>query len=312
MRICSLLPGATEVVAALGLADHLVGISHECDYPPGLTAPVMVEPVILSDGLSSEEIDRQVRAASAEAHSLYRLREAALAQARPDLIIVQDLCDVCAITPAYLDRVVLGLTPSPSVLKLHPQTLADCMADIERIGAAVGRDREAHRLAEQLRRELDDIHRQVSRAAAARPRVACLEWLSPLYIAGHWVPDMVQQAGGTALLSESGTPSRRITWNELLAARPDTLVIMPCGFTQERAAQEFQAVAGERQWKDLVDSVDGRVHIVDALSYFSRPGPRLLDGVAHLASLLHPSLEVRTASRLPLSSIATNPKSFST
>ena len=311
MRICSLLPGATEVVAALGLADHLVGISHECDYPPGLTAPVMVEPIIQSDGLSSAEIDRQVRAASAEAHSLYRLREAALAAARPDLIIVQDLCDVCAITPAYLDRVVLGLTPRPAVLKLHPQTLAECLADIERIGTAVGRKLEARRLIEQLGQQMDEIHRQVNHGGATRPRVACLEWLSPLYIAGHWVPDMVHQAGGIALLSASGAPSQRITWDDLVAARPDTLIIMPCGFTQERAAREFQTVAGEPHWKTLLEAVDGRVHIVDALSYFSRPGPRLVNGVSHLASLLHPSLGPRTSTRESVSSTVTDRGSFS-
>lgn len=296
MRICSLLPGATEVVAALGLADHLVGISHECDYPPGLAAPVMVEAVIQGNDLSSEEIDRRVRAALAETHSLYRLRESALAAARPDLIIVQDLCDVCAVTPAQLERAILRLTPPPGLLKLHPQTLTDCFGDVERIGAAVGRARHAQCLTDRLRRRIEDIRRQMDTVATSRPRVACLEWLSPLYIAGHWVPDMVQQAGGMALLSESGAPSRRITWDELYAARPDVVVLMPCGFTRERAAHEFATVSDAPQWQTLMEAVHGRIHIVDALSYFSRPGPRLVDGVAQLTALLHPSLHIRDAS----------------
>lgn len=289
MRICSFLPGATEIVAALGLADQLVGISHECDYPPGLSAPVMIEPVIESDGLSSKEIDRTVRTAAKEHHSLYRISATALAEARPDLIILQDLCDVCAITPAQLDRILPTLAPRPRLLRLHPRTLSDTFADILRIGSAVDREAEARRFADHLQRAVAAIrHRAAS--GRFRPRVACLEWLSPLYIAGHWVPDMVDIAGGLSVLSESGAPSRRITWDELTAASPDMVVIMPCGFTRERAMAEFNDLASQPKWQRLSAVQNRHIHVVDALSYFSRPGPRLVDGAVQLAALLHPGV----------------------
>ena len=287
MRICSLLPGATEIVAALGLADHLVGISHECDFPPGLSAPVLVEPVIQTEGLSSEEIDRRVRAAALGDHGLYRLSEPALAAARPDLIILQDLCDVCAVTPAEVDRIVRTLTPRPRVMKLHPHRLADIFEEIVRIGSAVDREAEAAQLTNRLQQVLEAT-RHRTRSVKPRPRVACLEWLGPLYIAGHWVPDMVEIAGGDAVLGNDGAPSRRITWDELVAAAPDDIVIMPCGFTRERAIAEFTRVADQPEWRALPAVRSGRVHFVDALSHFSRPGPRLVDGVLQLAALLHP------------------------
>jgi iron complex transport system substrate-binding protein len=287
MRICSLLPGATEIVAALGLADHLVGISHECDFPPGLSAPVLVEPVIRTEGLSSEEIDHQVRAAALGNHSLYRLSESALAAARPDLIILQDLCDVCAVTPAEVDRIVHTLTPPPRVMKLHPHRLGDIFDEIVQIGSAVDREAEAAQLTNRLQQALEAT-RHRTRSVKPRPRVACLEWLGPLYIAGHWVPDMVEIAGGDAVLGDDGAPSRRITWDELVAAAPDDIVIMPCGFTRERAIAEFTRVADQPEWRALPAVRSGRVHFVDALSHFSRPGPRLVDGVLQLAVLLHP------------------------
>jgi iron complex transport system substrate-binding protein len=275
-------------VAALGRADDLVGISHECDYPPGLSAPVLVEPVIRSDSLSSEEIDRQVRAAAVQNHSLYRLSESALAAVRPDLVILQDLCDVCAVTPTQVDRILSTLTPRPRVLKLHPLRLTDTLDDILRIGSAIERDAEAAQLTSRLQQALHGIcHRAGSES---RPRVACLEWLDPLYIAGHWVPDMVELAGGIAVLTEAGAPSRRITWDELTAAAPDVLVIMPCGFPRERACAEFTRISAEPQWGAVPAVQSGRVLVVDALSYFSRPGPRLVDGVLQLAAFLYPDL----------------------
>jgi iron complex transport system substrate-binding protein len=289
MRICSLLPGATETVAALGLADQLVGISHECDYPPGLAAPVLVEPAIRGEGLSSEDIDRRVRAAAAENHSLYQLSESAFVAARPDLIILQDLCDVCAVTPAQVDHLLATLAPRPRLLKLHPRRLSDIFDDILRIGSAVHREAEAAQLTNHLQQALDATRHRVG-PSRTRPRVACLEWLAPLYIAGHWVPDMVDIAGGVAVLNDGGALSRRITWDELTAASPDVIVVMPCGFTREQALAEFNRVASEPAWHALPAIRSGRVHVVDALSYFSRPGPRLVDGVLQLAACLHPEI----------------------
>ena len=294
MRICSLLPGATEIVAALGLADQLVGISHECDYPRGLSAPVVVEPVIQTEGIPSAEIDRRVRTAAAEHQSLYRLSASLLVAAHPDLIIIQDLCDVCAITPQELDGLLRRLIPSPRILKLHPRTLNDIFSDILLIGSTVEKEPEARHLSDSLRQVVAAIrHRAAS--AKTRPRVACLEWLSPLYIAGHWVPDMVDSAGGIAVLTDSGAASRRITWDELRAALPDVILIMPCGFTRERAADEFNRIVNQPDWQELPAIQKGQFHIVDALSYFSRPGPRLVSGIAQLAALLHPRIWPRGA-----------------
>jgi iron complex transport system substrate-binding protein len=290
MRICSLLPGATEVVAALGLRDQLVGISHECDYPPGLSAPVIVEPAIRSeDALTSDEIDRRVRDAVQQGDRLYKLSESALVAARPDLIILQDLCDVCAVVPSQLEEALLSLTPRPRVLKLHPRTLEDVFADILRIGCEVARGPEAKRLVDNLRQTVAAVRHRVA-SSLIRPRVACLEWLSPLYIAGHWVPDMVDIAGGTAVLTESGAPSRRITWDELTAASAEVIIVLPCGFSKERAGAEWERVAAEPEWRDFPAVRQGHVHVVDALAYFSRPGPRLVEGVSQLSACFHPTL----------------------
>jgi iron complex transport system substrate-binding protein len=249
----------------------------------------MVDPLVESVRLSSAEIDAQVRTALDEQGGLYRLREPSLAEAHPDLIIVQDLCHVCAVTPSQLHRVIDSLSPQPRVLTLNPQSLEDVLVDIERIGSAVDQRDTAQQLVADLRRRLAEIERQVN-PAQKRPRVACLEWLSPFYCAGHWVPDMVRIAGGVDTLGTSGIPSRVVTWEELVDAAPDILVIMPCGFTKERATQEWEPLSHGVGWRSIPAVQTGRVPIVNALAYFSRPGPRLVDGVAQLAALFHPDL----------------------
>ncbi|MCS6318080.1 MAG: cobalamin-binding protein [Nitrospira sp.] len=298
MRICSLVPGATEVVAALGCQDNLIGISHECDFPPNLDqVPVMVRPRIEGHHLSSAEIDRQVGALVAADGGLYELDEPRLLAARPDLLIAQALCDVCAITPSQLERVVHTLSPSPRMLTLSPSRLDDVLRDIERIGAAIGREEAGAQLAAALRRRLDIVRANV-RTHATPPRVACLEWLSPLYTAGHWVPDMGAAAGGLDVLAQAGTTSRKLDWDTLVAAAPDILVLMPCGFTIPRTKAELALVTDHPQWNALPAVQKGAVYLVDALSYFSRPGPRLIDGVEQLATILHPACSEH---RLPAS-----------
>ncbi|MCI1280419.1 MAG: cobalamin-binding protein [Nitrospira sp.] len=298
MRICSLVPGATEVVAALGCQDNLIGISHECDFPPNLAqVPVMVRPRIEGHHLSSAEIDRQVGELVAADGGLYELDEPRLLAARPDLLIAQALCDVCAITPSQLERVVHTLSPSPRMLTLSPSRLDDVLRDIERIGTAIGKEEAGAQLAAALRRRLDIVRANVS-THATHPRVACLEWLSPLYTAGHWVPDMVAAAGGLDVLAQAGTTSRKLDWDALVAAAPDVLVLMPCGFTIPRTKAELALVTDHPQWNTLPAVQKGAVYLVDALSYFSRPGPRLIDGVEQLATILHPACSEH---RLPAS-----------
>jgi iron complex transport system substrate-binding protein len=289
MRICSLLPSATEVIALLGLSDELVGISHECDYPPSIrNVPIMVEPMIPPHGLASAEIDRQVRHLVASGQRLYRLKDHLLRQAQPDLILSQDLCHVCAVTPDQLHDALCSLRHQPTVLTVNPRTVHDVIDDVVRIGDAAGRSAEGHRLATQLRERLDAVRTRVQ-GLSQRPRVACIEWLSPPYVAGHWVPEMVQLAGGQDVLAQPGSPSRVVTWDEVLAAAPDVLIVMPCGFSIERTQTElFQLMQQPGQWRLSSDLVP-RTFLVDASSYFSRPGPRLIDGIELLAAILHPS-----------------------
>ena len=289
MRICSLLPSATEVIASLGLSDELVGISHECDYPPSVrSVPVMVEPMIPPHGLASCDIDRQVRQLVASGQRLYRLKGHLLRQAQPDLILSQDLCHVCAVTPDQLHDALCSMPRQPTVLTLNPRTVHDVIDDVVRIGDAANRSAEGHRLAAHLRDRLEAVRTRVQRIAQ-RPRVVCIEWLSPLYLAGHWVPEMVQLAGGQDVLAQPGSPSRVVTWDEVLAAAPDILIVMPCGFSLERTHTElFQMMQQPGQWRPS-SKLAQHTFLVDASSYFSRPGPRLIDGIELLAALLHPS-----------------------
>ena len=289
MRICSLLPSATEVIALLGLSDELVGVSHECDYPASVKSlPIMVEPMIPPGRLASADIDRQVSQLLASGQRLYRLNDSLLRQAQPDLILTQDLCHVCAITPGQLHDAVYSMPRRPQVLRLNPGTVHDVIDDVIRIGHAANRSAEGQCLAAHLRERLNAVHTRV-RGIPHRPRVVCIEWLSPLYIAGHWVPEMVQIAGGHDVLSEPGSLSRVATWDDVLAATPDILIVMPCGFSIERTYQELcQLMQQPGQWR-LSSDLAQHTFLVDASSYFSRPGPRLIDGIELLASLLHPS-----------------------
>ncbi|MGH7166707.1 MAG: cobalamin-binding protein [Nitrospiraceae bacterium] len=293
MRISSLLPGATEVVAALGLADELVGISHECDYPPQVRRkPVVVRAAIDAECAASPEIDQQVRKAVEAGQDLYELDEVLFARAEPDLVITQDLCHVCAITPSRLQRAIATLPKAPTLLTLTPATLDQILTDVERIGHATGKEAEAHALTVDLRTRLEGIRERVSHAGnweVGHPKVACLEWLDPLYAAGHWVPEMVSLAGGVDVLGTAGAPSQQVTWEQVRNAAPDVLVLMPCGFSVDRTVREWDCLTYHPGWRSLPSVQNGRVFVVDASAYFSRPGPRLVEGVAILAALCHPA-----------------------
>lgn len=290
MRICSLLPGATEVVVALWNTKHLVGISHECDYPPEIrTKPVLVHAVVDTDAMPSREIDRHVRTTLRAGQPLYELDETMLARVRPHLIITQELCHACAITPSQIQRAIHALPSRPRVLSLNASTLEEVLADVERIGEAIGRQQEASLLVEQLRARLHAVLLQVAHAKK-HPRVACLEWLDPLFTAGHWVPEMVASAGGVDVLGTAGSPSTAITWKKVCAAKPEVLVIMPCGFPIARTRGEITRLTKRPGWKSLPAVKTGQVFLADGPAYFNRPGPRLIDGIELLASCLHPTL----------------------
>ncbi|HWF61031.1 MAG TPA: ABC transporter substrate-binding protein [Nitrospira sp.] len=289
MRICSLIPGATEVVAALDLADRLVGISHECDFPASVRqVPVMIEPIVGKDGGSGREIDRQVKELVASGQRLYRLNEDAFCRACPDLILTQDLCHVCSVTPDQLTRAIESLHHRPEVLTLSPTTLDDMIHDIERIAEAAGVLPKGLVLTQELRRRVDRVREETSRMPS-RPRVVCLEWLDPLYVAGHWVPEMVELAGGRNTLGSQDTPSHETTWPAVEAAQPDVILVMPCGYSVERTVNELMQ---DGQTRDAWRRACGQrpdLYVVDAASFFSRPGPRLVDGVELLAAILHPT-----------------------
>ena len=284
MRICSLVPGATEVVVTLGLADSLVGVSHECDYPAAVRhVPVMVHAAVDSEGTDSAGIDRQVTALMSSGQPLYRVDERALAQARPDIILTQDVCDVCAVTPHELERAMQSLPNRPQLLALGPRSLNDVIDDVERLGAALGTASRGRELAQALRDRIAALRKRST--GRPRPRVVCLEWPDPLYVGGHWVPDMVEAAGGLDVLGHAGEPSRPVTMEEVRAAAPDIVIAMPCGFSLDRALSELTVLCRKDAAYSRLLLSAAKTYVVDARSYFSRPGPRLVEGVELMADI---------------------------
>ena len=289
MRVCSLLPSATEILFALGLGDSVAGVTHECDFPPeAAKRPSLIRPRV-NPSAAPAEIDRQVTELVSRGESIYAVDAELLASLHPDLIVTQDLCHVCAASPGDLATALARLPKVPRVLSLTPHRLRDVWDDIRRVGEATQRRREAQALAITLEQKVAAIAAKASRAAS-RPRVLCLEWLDPCYMGGHWVPEMVALAGGEDVLGRVGEPSFRVTAGEIARTKPDVIVVMPCGYGLERALAELRAFQIPEAWRDFPAVRNGRIFAVDANSYFSRPGPRLADGVALLAHILHPDL----------------------
>jgi iron complex transport system substrate-binding protein len=287
MRIATFLPSATEIVSALGLANDIVGITHECDFPPEIRdRPLIVRGKIDSDRLSSGEINARVEASLARGESLYQVDRAALRRLRPDLLITQDLCEVCALPGTDVDAAIGGLPDPPRVLRLHPHTLADILEDIARVGTATGRAMEAGRLVAGLRGRIARVEAAVR--GRSRPRVACLEWLDPPFCAGHWMPEIVERAGGREIVGIAGRPSFQVEWPQIATAAPDAVVLVLCGFDVARTRREAEALAARPEWGNLSAVRGGRVYATDASSYFSRSGPRIVDGLEILAASLHP------------------------
>ena len=287
MRVASLLPGATEMVHFAGAGDALVGVTHECDYPMGVEKLPNLTGSKIRPGMSSAEIDAAVEKHLTDTGSLYTLDAELLEELAPDLIITQGLCDVCAVSMDLVGEVVAGLESEPEVLSLNPTSLREVLDDTIRVGEVLGRGEETRAKVAALEERLVRVEEAV--AGLPRPRVGCIEWLDPPFSAGHWVPEMVRIAGGEDLFARPGETSARLTWEEVSEAAPDVLVLMPCGFDAPHAAEEARRVLPELPvWEDLPAVRKGRVWAVDANSYFSRPAPRLVDGVEILARILHP------------------------
>jgi iron complex transport system substrate-binding protein len=286
MRICSLLPAATEIAFALGLGDALVGITHECDYPPQAKEKrVVVRSVIDAARMTSGEIDRKVGEALQTGKGLYTIDEAAFIDAAPGLILTQGLCDVCALDYNEVVKAAAKLSRQPAILSLNPHGLADMLEDIRRIGAATERLIVAEALVQDLQRRIDRV---ADARSVHRPRVVCLEWYEPLYAAGHWAPEMVELAGGEDMLGRKGEPSSKVEWRAVVAARPEVILLMPCGFDVRRSVKDASSLREREGWNDLPAVRAGKVFAVNGNSYFSRPGPRLIDGLEILAQLIRP------------------------
>jgi iron complex transport system substrate-binding protein len=292
MKICSLLPSATEILFALGLGDQVAGVSHECDFPPeARNKPVLIKSRITHNE-SAAAIDRQVREFLSRGESLYSVDFEVLRAIEPDLIVTQDLCHVCAATPDDLGAALAHLERQPRIVTLNPHSLADVCADIQAVGDAANRADAARSAIATFQRRVADIEQTV--AGRSRPRVLCLEWLDPPYVAGHWVPEMVERSGGIDVLGHAGKPSFRVEWEAALAARPEVILVMPCGYSLESAAAEFRDLPLPRGWSDLPAVRNARVFVVEASGYFSRPGPRLAEGLAILAEAIHAEKPVCT------------------
>jgi iron complex transport system substrate-binding protein len=281
MKVASLVPSATEALFALGLGERVVGVTHECDWPAeALDRPRLTRSEI-AEGLSPREIDDAVRELTAKGQAIYGLDSAELERLAPDLIVTQALCAVCAVSYDEVCELAGALPGDPGVLSLDPETLDEVLADLTRLAVECGVRERGEALELELRERLDAVRSAVE--GAPRPRVLALEWLDPPFIGGHWVPEMIALAGGEDALGEAGVKSRTATWDELRDAEADVVVVMPCGLYADEAAAQAADHAGE------LASLGARaIWAVDAASSFSRPGPRLVDGVELLAHLLHP------------------------
>jgi iron complex transport system substrate-binding protein len=285
-RIASLVPSATEIIAEL-LDDRrqLVGVTHECDWPAWVAdLPRLVhasDPAILS--ADPAEVDRQVTASIGQAESLYKIDVELLQQLAPDVVVTQSLCDVCAVSPTELQRALASLPHSPKIVELSPMSLADVLDDVERTAAALG----AAERGLAVRRAYDDRLLRIKERPAIdpAPRVLALEWPDPLWAGGHWVPEMIHLAGGVCVAGDAGKPSTRLAWEDARAAKPDFVLILCCGYGIERNAQQYDRLARLPGWNELPAVQTGRVYALDSNSYFSRPSPRLVEGVERLAEL---------------------------
>jgi iron complex transport system substrate-binding protein len=296
VRICSLLPAATAMLYALGLEESLVGVTHECRYPPeAASKPVVLRPVFDPGRLGSGEIDRQVRESLARGEPLYRADLELLAALGPELLIGQDLCEVCALPPAGVAEVRALLAGRPSILALHAHSVVGMLQDMRRVAAAAGVPERGESLVAALQARIAAVRQAVR--GRPRRRVACLEWIEPLYSPGHWMPELVEAAGGTDLLGLPGGRSVRLAWEQVAAAEPEVLILMPCGFGPERGAAEAGMLRRMPGWEGLPAVRNGQVWAVRGDKYFSGASPYLVDGLELLARILHPGLLVGVPSR---------------
>ena len=290
MRICSLLPSTTEIVCALGLKENLVGITHECDYPQEISdVRVVTKSLIDHSGSSSQEINRHISEALHSGSGIYAIDNESLEFTNPDLILTQELCEVCAVSYSQVEESVRTLSGNQTVLSFEPSNIGGILDSIIRIGKQTNTESNAKTLVNKSRERINAV-RSKSSDSLRKPRVLGLEWLEPPFIGGHWVPEMIEIAGGSPALGEKEAPSREITWEQALASSPEIIVLMVCGFDLKRTVKEFNLLSESEFWKKY----DGEIYAVDGSAYFSRPGPRIIDGIEILGEIIHPGIFQRT------------------
>ncbi len=287
MKIYSFLPSATEIVYALGLGDQLRGVTNECDYPPeARTKPVVVRSLLDPATMEQPEIDWRVVNDLSHGHGIYSINRELLQREKPDLVITQELCDVCSVSLRDVLKTVSELANQCRVISLEPHGLGDVLEDIITVGAACGAEERASTLVASLRKRIESV--RVTSVGLARKRVFCVEWYDPLFAPGHWVPEMVEIAGGFEVAGMAGERSRRASWDDIVARDPEVLVLIPCGFGVERAVRDAHLLTRLPGWGGLSAVRTGQVYAADGSSYYSRPGPRLVDGLELLSRIIHP------------------------
>jgi iron complex transport system substrate-binding protein len=287
MRVVSLLPAATEIIAALGCLDALVGISHECDHPPEVASrPRVTECPIHGGGLASDDADRWVREALATRGTLYTLDEPVVRALRPDVLVTQRLCDVCAVGYETVTAYAATLPGPPAVVSLAPERLADILGDVRRVGAALGVPERGDAVVAGLEARIEAVRARA--VGAPRRRVVVLEWITPLFRTGHWGPELVEIAGGSEVLGRAGEDARRVEWDAVVAAAPEVLVLACCGYDVARTLADVPRLAAYPGAAALPAVRAGEVWVIDGSAYMSRPGPRIVDSLELLAEILHP------------------------
>jgi len=287
LRIYSFIPSATEMLYALGLGDQLLGVTHECDYPPeARRKPVAIRSLMDASRLSQREIDETVVDSMSHGHGLYRIDKALLRDTPPDVVITQELCDVCSVSLRDVLSTISDLSQSCQVVSLKPRGLSGVLEDILTVGKACGAEAAAEELVRSLEARIAKVRRRAE--GLERPRVFCVEWFDPLFASGHWVPEMVEIAGGEDSLGLAGRDSRKIPWERVVAYDPEVLVLMPCGFGVGRTAQDVPILARNEGWGSIAAVKAGAVFATNGSAYYSRPGPRLVDGLELLSRMMHP------------------------
>jgi iron complex transport system substrate-binding protein len=280
VRIASLLPSATEIVCSLGMEGDLVAVTHECDYPESVRGKPVLTRSVLSGTISSGEVDRHIRELVHQGSSIYALDAQLLEALHPDLILTQELCEVCAVSYPIVERAARRLGSSPQLVSLEPESLEDVFENIRIVGGLVGRRDVADDVCSSLRQRVAAVERRV--AGRPRRRVVCLEWIDPPFNCGHWTPELVTIAGGAERLGVARQPAHPIAWQQVIDAAPEIVVVMACGFSLDRSLREVEAVGGR------FDGLRADIWVVDGNAFFSRPGPRLVDSVEIMAGILHP------------------------